>query len=250
VVITHGYAEHCGRYHELAHVIVNAGWTAISYDVRGHGRSPGPRGYIDRFQTYLDDLAAVHAFARTLVPASAPTVLLGHSHGGLITLRALAGDRPPVAVAAIISSPFLGLKLPVPRIQLVLARIASVIAPKLAQPNGLRVEDFTHDPAIRAATAADPDCFQIARARWFTEALDAQHYVAAHASRIAIPTTWLIGADDAITDAAQSRRVAGSVAGAQVHELAGFFHEVFNEVDRARPFGEVTKTLAACSAAI
>ena len=37
VVITHGYAEHCGRYRELAHVIVNAGWAALSYDVRGHG---------------------------------------------------------------------------------------------------------------------------------------------------------------------------------------------------------------------
>ena len=43
VLITHGYAEHCGRYHEVAHVIVNAGWAAISYDVRGHGRSPGSR---------------------------------------------------------------------------------------------------------------------------------------------------------------------------------------------------------------
>jgi acylglycerol lipase len=250
VLITHGYAEHCGRYHEVAHVIVNAGWTAISYDVRGHGHSPGLQGYIDRFQTYLDDLAAVHAAARALVPASAPLVLLGHSHGGLITLRALAGDRPPEAAAAIISSPFLGLKLPVPRAQLVLAKIASTLAPKLGQPNGLRVEDFTHDEAIRAATAADPLCFHIARARWFTEALAAQRYVAEHAARIAMPTTWLIGGADVITDPDQSKRVAGMVRGAQVHELAGYFHEVFNEVDRAVPFGVLTKTLATCSAAI
>src|SRR5215468_1671633 len=106
VLINHGYAEHCGRYHEVAHVIVQAGWAAFSYDVRGHGQSPGERGYIDRFSTYLDDLAAMQAAARALA-ADAPLVLLGHSHGGLIALRALADERPPRFAAAILSSPFL-----------------------------------------------------------------------------------------------------------------------------------------------
>src|SRR5437879_5779748 len=64
VVVTHGYAEHCGRYREVAHVIVNAGWAALTYDVRGHGQSPGARGGIDRFESYLDDLGAAVAAAR------------------------------------------------------------------------------------------------------------------------------------------------------------------------------------------
>src|ERR1051325_6858545 len=79
VMINHGYAEHVGRYHEVAHVIVDAGWAALSYDVRGHGKSPGERGYIDRFSTYLADFAAMQAAARDLAPA-APVGLLGHSH--------------------------------------------------------------------------------------------------------------------------------------------------------------------------
>src|SRR4051795_8587749 len=72
VLITHGYAEHCGRYHEVAHVIVKAGWAALSYDVRGHGKSPGERGYIDRFATYLADLSAMQTAARQLVEPEAP----------------------------------------------------------------------------------------------------------------------------------------------------------------------------------
>src|SRR5689334_12050195 len=86
VVITHGYAEHCGRYRELANVIVGAGWAALSYDLRGHGQSPGVRGFIERFDGYLEDLAAMQAAARKLAPADAPLILLGHSHGSLITL--------------------------------------------------------------------------------------------------------------------------------------------------------------------
>lgn len=243
VVITHGYAEHCGRYRELAHVIVNAGWAALAYDVRGHGQSPGVRGFIERFDAYLADLAAVQAAARKLVPAG-PLVLLGHSHGSLITLRALCGDRPPQVTAAIVSSPYLALRLAVPYYRKLLARVASRVAPKLAQPNALRVEDLTSDKGKQAERVADTLCLDVATARWFTESSRAQEYVAAHAARIAVPTTWLVAGDDPIADPARSRAVASRVPGAAYHDLVGLKHEVFNETSRGQVFAEVRRVLA------
>jgi alpha-beta hydrolase superfamily lysophospholipase len=245
VVISHGYAEHCGRYREVAHVIANAGWGVLSYDVRGHGKSPGERGYIDRFSTYLADFAEILAAARQQIGATAPIVLLGHSHGGLITLRALADDRPPKVAAAIVSSPFLALRLKIPGYQRVLASVASRIAPKLSQPNALRVEDLTQDKQKQAERIADKLCFDVATSRWFTEASAAQDYVFAQASRIKLPTTWLVGGDDPIADPLRSRAVAAKIAGASYHELAGMKHEVFNEIDRGKVFSELTQTLGA-----
>lgn len=245
VVVTHGYAEHCGRYRELAHVIVHAGWAALSYDVRGHGQSPGVRGFIDRFDAYLEDLAAVQAAARKLVPDGAPLVLLGHSHGALITLRALCDEHPPAHVrSAIVSSPYLALRLAVPGYKKALARVASRVAPKLAQPNALRVEDLTSDPAKQQERLADKLCLDIATARWFTESSRAQDYVAAHASRIKVPTTWLVGGADPIADPARSRTVASQVPGATYHDLVGLKHEVFNEISRGQVFTEVRRVLA------
>jgi alpha-beta hydrolase superfamily lysophospholipase len=249
VLINHGYAEHCGRYHEVAHVIVNAGWAALSYDVRGHGRSPGQRGYIDRFAIYLDDLAAMHAAARAMVGAGTPLVLLGHSHGSLIVLRALAGDRPPEATAAIVSSPFLALRMAISGFQRLLASVASRIAPKLSQPNALRVEHLTQDKAKQAERTADKLCFDVATARWFTEAAAAQAYVLEHAARITLPTTWLVGADDPIADPSRSQAVAAKVAGASYHHLVGMRHEVFNEIERGKVFSELTRALAAAAPA-
>ena len=243
VVISHGYAEHCGRYHEVAHAIVRAGWAALSYDVRGHGKSPGPRGYIDRFSTYLADFAAIQAAARELFGTTAPMVLLGHSHGSLITLRALVDERPPQVTAAILSSPFLALRLEIPRYQLLLGRVASRLAPKLSQPNALRVEDLTSDKQKQAERLADKLCFDVATARWFTEAVAAQDYVLANAGRIQLPTTWLVGGDDPIADPARSKMVAAKVAGASYHEFAGMKHEVLNETDRAKVFSEFTAAL-------
>jgi alpha-beta hydrolase superfamily lysophospholipase len=245
VLITHGYAEHCGRYRELAHVIVQAGWAALSYDVRGHGQSPGVRGYIDRFDAYLEDLAAMQQAARALVSAGTPLVLLGHSHGSLITLRALADERPPGDVkAAIISSPFLALRLQVPSYKKLLARVASRVAPKLAQPNALRVEDLTSDKMKQQERLADKLCFDIATARWFTEAAEAQDYVFANAARIKVATTWLVGGADPIADPDRARAVAAKVPGATYHDLVGLRHEVFNETGRDKVFAEVTRVLA------
>jgi alpha-beta hydrolase superfamily lysophospholipase len=238
--------EHCGRYRELAHVLVDAGWAVLTYDVRGHGKSPGPRGYIDRFQTYLDDFAAAHARARALAP-DAPSVVLGHSHGSLITLRALCDEAPPKAVHAIVSSPYLALRMQVPKYKLVLGRVASRLAPKLKVPEKLRVEDLTSDRGKQAERTADTLCFDAATARWFTESSAAQVYVEAHATRVRTPTTWLVGADDPIADPAASKRVASKIAGASYHDLAGFKHEVFNEVDRGRVFSQVVEVLAGCA---
>lgn len=245
VVITHGYAEHAGRYREVAAAIVRAGWAALAYDVRGHGQSPGQRGYIERFSVYLEDLAAAQATARGLVDATAPLVLLGHSNGGLITLRALTEPTAPQIAGAIVSSPFLGLRLPVPGYKKALARIASRLRPTLSLPNDLRVEDLTSDPGKRAERTADAQCFDVATARWFTEASEAQDHVALHAGRVRVPTLWVVGGDDPIADPARSRTVAAAVPGASYHELAGFRHEVFNEVDRGRVFDLVAGFLAA-----
>jgi len=243
-VLTHGYADHCGRYHEVANVVVKAGWALLAYDCRGHGQSPGQRGYIDRFSTYLADFTAMQAAARRQFGAGLPMVLLGHSHGSLITLRALAGDQPPKVAAAIVSSPFLGLKLAVPGWRRLLGRVASLIAPRLSQPNSLRAEDLTRDVQKQAEQRADPLCFHVATARWFTEATAAQAYVLAHASRITVPTTWLVGHDDPIADPERSQAVAAKVPGARYHDLPGMKHEVFNEIDRGKVFSELTSALA------
>ena len=163
-------------------------------------------------------------------------MLLGHSHGSLITLRALCDGRPPGVVAAIVRVAVPRAHAsPCPGYKKLLARVASRVAPRLAQPNALRVEDLTHDAAEAGRAHRRHAVLRASRRRdgsprpWPRRTTSHEH-----AARIGVPTTWLVGGDDPIADPAQSRRVASAVQGADYHDLAGMRHEVFNEVERGK----------------
>ena len=79
-------------------------------DRRGHGRSSGKRGHIGSFRDYREDLDAARIAAAALAP-DRPLFLVAHSNGSLISLAALTDAVPFACVGAVLSSPFLGLRL-------------------------------------------------------------------------------------------------------------------------------------------
>ena len=238
-LIAHGYFEHCGRYRELANVVTGMGLAALSYDMRGHGRSDGPRGHIDEFGDYLDDLdAALDALDRQC-PDAIPRLLIGHSNGGLTVLRALADpDRQPNRVAAaVVSSPFLGFKAKVPVAKDIFGRAAGRLLPKFSLPSPLDLEELTSDRQKQEERRLDTLCHEAASARWYIGALEAHQYVARHAAAIDVPTLWLVAEGDRIADPAVSRAVRARLRRTSRYvSLTGMQHEVFNERERGRVF--------------
>lgn len=231
-LIVHGYAEHAGRYGEVAEQLVDERLNVLAFDIRGHGRSAGRRGHCHEFKEFLGDYDAAYALAAERA-AGKPVVVVGHSHGSLIVLRALcrAGHTQPAA--AVVSSPFLRLKLKISPVTRLAGELASRVWPALAFPNELIVEDLTTDPAKQAERRRDQLCNSVATARWFTEARAAQDQALALADQIATPTCWLVAGDDPIADPEASRHFQRRLLAAnEFHELAGFRHEVFNEAGR------------------
>lgn len=82
VIIVHGIAEHLGRFDHIAKFLNNNGYNIIRYDLRGHGRSQGPRGKNWRYKDMVDDLRAFVLYAKNNFPGK--LFLFGHSLGGLI----------------------------------------------------------------------------------------------------------------------------------------------------------------------
>jgi acylglycerol lipase len=54
VVIHHGWAEHSGRYDELADILSENGYNVYRFDMRGHGYSSGQLGYFTLEEVHAD----------------------------------------------------------------------------------------------------------------------------------------------------------------------------------------------------
>lgn len=57
LLLIHGLGEHSGRYEHVGDYFSAAGLDTYGYDHRGNAGSDGPRGDIDRWSRYHDDMA-------------------------------------------------------------------------------------------------------------------------------------------------------------------------------------------------
>lgn len=239
-----GYADHVARYSHVFDWMWERGYTCAGIDLRGHGRSAGHRGFVEKFGAYIDDTEeAVNLLVERFPDQK--LVLVGHSMGGLVVLTYLL-RHPEGIEGAVLSSPFLGLALEVPKVKELLGKIMSRVWPTLGLPSGLSGRDLTHDTAIAEAYDADPLVFKNATARWFTETVRAQHDLLRTVGQVQTPTLMLQAGADRVVDAETSRHVY-ELLGATDKEWRSYdnlFHELFNETDREQPLQDVVDWLA------
>lgn len=230
-LIVHGYAEHHGRYGELVQLLHRMGVSCLLLDLRGHGRSEGSRGHVADFEHYRHDLDLVLESAGW--SGDTPTLLFGHSLGGLIALEYIL-HRPGRFDLLAVSSPFLGPAVEVPTIKVALGHLAARVAPTLNLAGVLDAKMLTHDEEQQRRYREDALIFHSFNPKWFLEVRDAQQEVYKDAGAIRLPALFLLGDSDAIADPEQGRRVfqrLGSEA-KTLRVYPNLFHEVLNE--RAR----------------
>ena len=246
VQIVHGLGEHIGRYAHVAAALNAQGWHVAGHDLRGHGRSTGARGRLADSHALLSDVALVHDHLKQALPAGV-RVLLGHSLGGLIAARfaaeALAGAPSPW------SRPLDGLVLSSPALQIhmngaqrFLLAVLGPIAPRLGLSNGLDPAWISRDPAVVKAYTDDPLVHDRVTPRMVRFMVDAGALVLSLAPRWRLPTLLMwAGADRCVAPAGSTAFAAAAppaVLTAQAYPE--YFHEIFNEPERAQVLARVT----------
>ena len=244
VLIVHGLAEHSGRYGNVVDHFVPLGYAVYGFDHPGHGRSDGPRAYVERFQDFLAPLQVFLGRIRDWQPET-PIFLVGHSLGGLISAAYLL-DQPDEPVGAILSAPSVKMPGSVSPLTLMTGKVLSALLPRLGLVR-LEAEGVSRDPAVVLAYRQDPLVFTgKITARLGTELLQAMGRVLAEARKIRRPLLILQGAADKLVDPRGAQVLFDRVGSVDktIKVYQGLYHEVFNEPEHDQVLGDVEKWLA------
>ncbi|MEO0643533.1 MAG: alpha/beta hydrolase [Pseudomonadota bacterium] len=109
-----GRGDHYEKYLESLEEWHRAGWRVTASDWRGQGGSgrlgKDPlTGHVEDFAIWIEDLA--HLWQTWIAEVPGPHVLIGHSMGGHLVLRALVEQRI-LPDAVVLSAPMLGFQTP------------------------------------------------------------------------------------------------------------------------------------------
>jgi alpha-beta hydrolase superfamily lysophospholipase len=245
VVVSHGLAEHGGRYRDLAQRLVSEGFAVYAMDHRGHGRSGGRRANVERFDYLVSDLGTF--VGRTLREhPSLPGVLLGHSMGGAIAFACALRHQSSLK-ALVLSAPALSVAGTVPALRLALVRLLSKVAPNTGALT-LPATAISRDPAVVRAYEQDPLVHRGSiPARTLAELLQAMTLLQARAHELRLPVLVQHGAADSLVPLAAVQPVYKRLGAARqrtMHVYPELYHEVYNEPERERVIGDLLRWLA------
>jgi alpha-beta hydrolase superfamily lysophospholipase len=237
VLIAHGGAEHGGRYAWTAGQLVARGYAVYAIDHRGHGRSAGPRAYVDRIDNAVSDLHELAELARERHP-EAPLFLLGHSMGGLIALSYALRHQDRLT-GLVLSAPLAVLDAnPATRLA---SRLLSATAPRLPvyKIDGATV---SRDPEVVRAYDEDPLNHRgMLPARTVGELAATAATFRDRLPELRLPVLTVYGTGDRLVDNAGSILVDERSGSADSTLIAydGLYHEVLNEPERDRVLADV-----------
>jgi len=241
LAIIHGYGDHSGRFLHFMQWMAQRGVACHAVDLRGQGKAKGKRGFVARWEEYLED---VKTFLKSLPKTDpSPLFLLGHSHGGLIAASAVVQHLPAVSAlkGCILTSPYFGSRVQIPRWKIIAANLIRPFAPWARFSTGIHNDWLTSDPQMMQDTNRDPLYARVATPGWYAGHLAAQRDVMERAKEFELPLLLLAGGADPIADPSVSRQFFERVGSTDkqfiLHESCR--HELLRDTIRETIFEQI-----------
>lgn len=234
VLITHGVAEHSECYHWAAESLSKNNLDVWAWDLPGHGKSYGQRGYVASFAEYTDRLQEVISEVQRHSDSSTPLFLLGHSMGGMIAFQyGLLHPNAPLT-AYILSSPAFGVKVQVPYFKDQAARVLMRLAPKFTIPHQIIYEDLSRDTEWIKAYYKDPLRHTKFSAPLYLGILEAMESAFARASEFKAPLFIQAAGQDRIVDVLATQEIFPKIGSAnkKIKIYPDSYHEIFNDTNK------------------
>lgn len=235
VCLVHGLGEHSSRYTHVAEALGKEGFVLFSFDLRGHGRSGGVRGHISSIDDFMNDIDLLLEQAKIRYPGL-PTLLYGHSLGGILVLH-YGLKRKPTLKGTIATSPGLHTALEQQPVKILLAKILGSLMPATTLPSGLDPKAISHDESVVQAYVNDPLVHDKISLGFGKIMLGVTKWTLENAGAFPLPLLLLHGKGDQIAFPSSSIEFADALKERCTLVLwDGAYHELHNEPEKADVF--------------
>jgi alpha-beta hydrolase superfamily lysophospholipase len=242
VALVHGLGEHSNRYPRLVEKLPPAGYAINTYDLRGHGKSGGPRLYAPSFESLMTDIDRHIQNTKERFPGL-PIFLYGHSMGGEQVLYYVL-RRSPSLRGVIASSPLLGPGIRVPPVKVAAGKLLARLIPKVIFTTAVPWDSLSRDPAVIEAAKKDPHYQEGVSARLGTDFLRAGRWISSQ-EKFALPLLLMQGTDDHHVDPKKTIELGQKLQGDVTLKVwDGSRHELNNDLDRDKVIDFVLAWLA------
>ena len=254
VFFTHGQAEHSDCYQRLINGLEQIKdtkkWNFVGWDLRGHGRSDGLRGYAHDFDDYVLDFELfVETSLKFDFVKNKSVIFLAHSMGGLIQTCALLekkyAEHFPQIKGQILSSPLFDVSVPVPQWKDSGAEILNKLFPKITLGNEIKNEMLTRDPAVIREYEKDTYRHNKISSGVYLGFKREFQRCAQRAQDIEIPTLLILSDKDPIISSTAAMKIFDlfSSNDKSLKIFEGARHEIFNDTCREEAFKSVQNFL-------
>lgn len=234
VLLFHRGHEHGGRMAHLVDELDLPDFAFYAWDARGHGVSPGERGFSPSFATSVRDVQSFVDHIATTDDIAVEDMAIVAQSVGAVLISTWAHDYAPKIRAMVLASPAFSVKLYVPFARTGL-KLMQRLRGNFFVNSYVKPRFLTHDPVRQASYSADPLITRPISVNILLGLYEAADRVVKDARAITIPTQMLISGSDFVVRHAPQHEFFVNLGTPikERHVLPGFFHDTLGERDRA-----------------
>lgn len=239
LICVHGIGEHIGRETHLSELFVDR-YNILRYDLRGHGKSSGKRGYIKSFAIHYCDLEDVVSHLAS-AHSNFRYTLFGHSMGALIAAGFVqrCSAHVPSPERLFLSSPPIGIGgrggAIVNRLPRSLFNWLRKLPFSIPIGSALNRQNLSHEKSVATHLKQDPLSLKRLHTKLLLNLVEASKDVFSRPITTACPIYCAIGSEDRIVSCPEAKRYfATHEPNATLLIVKGAYHELHNESEEYR----------------
>jgi alpha-beta hydrolase superfamily lysophospholipase len=245
VILFHRGHEHSARWEEVVHDLELKDTAFFAWDARGHGRSPGERGYAENFGVYVKDMDTfIHFISSQYGIAMENIVVIAHSVGAVIA-STWVHDYAPSIRALVLATPAFDIKLYVP-LAIPGLRALHTVKPKSFIRSYVGGKLLTHSPKESRRYDTDQQICRAIAVNILLDLNDTSKRIVNDAAAIRTPTLMLSAGSDLVVKLRPQQEFFDKLSSPlkEMEVLEGFYHSIFHEQERHKVISRIREFIS------